>query len=313
MLQEFTKESQVKSILVMTLSNVGDVVLTAPVIDILLRDFPTVKFTVIVSPKGKSLFDGHPHLEIVLFNKASNWREKLKLYVQLWHQNFDVIVDLRRTALGFLLPCRWRLPLFVPAFKGHNLEKHLNRLALIYKAERAGMNLAIIPSPVDLLKDVKGYILLAPTTADSAKRWSGESFAKTADALAMLGYPIVFSGDKADINYIEAIQRQMKNESISIAGQTNLRELFYVIKNSRAVIAHDSGTMHLASYANVPVLALFGPTDAVVSGPWSSRAAFVQDNSECPRCLAPKSKHLHNCMSGIRVDRVLASMKTLLS
>ena len=50
--------SRINKILVISLSNIGDVILTLPVMDILLGDFPRAKFSVVVGPKAETLFKG---------------------------------------------------------------------------------------------------------------------------------------------------------------------------------------------------------------------------------------------------------------
>ena len=63
-------KSSVKKILVISLSNIGDVILTFPVIDILKEELPAAQLSVVVGPKAVSLFDDNPYIkEVIIFDK----------------------------------------------------------------------------------------------------------------------------------------------------------------------------------------------------------------------------------------------------
>jgi len=56
---------------------------------------------------------------------------------------------------------------------------------------------------------------------------------------------------------------------INLAGLTSLRELISLISLCDLLLTNDSGPMHIADALSVPVVALFGSTDSVVTGPYS--------------------------------------------
>lgn len=270
------KNSSVKNILVVSLTNIGDVVLTCPVIDILLRDFASANLSVIIGPKAASLFAGHPRITTIIYDKQRPLGGHIQWFLGLSRNRFDMIVDLRQSGLGLFLPCRWRTPLTVKPFDGHSRLKHLRRLEEIYPQPLlSGQRLAIIPKEVKVTWDISNYVVIAPGAADSAKRWDPAGFVKVADALAAQGHAIVFVGDTADAGLVEAIRGNMKKPSVSLAGKTDLRELAFVLQRAKFAITHDSGTMHLACYFDVPVVAVWGPTDVGKYGPWSSKAVVV--------------------------------------
>ena len=61
--QEEKTEAKIKKILVISLTNIGDVVLTFPVIDILKKDFPASNISVVIGPKAQTLLMGNPYLD----------------------------------------------------------------------------------------------------------------------------------------------------------------------------------------------------------------------------------------------------------
>ncbi|HLD88424.1 MAG TPA: glycosyltransferase family 9 protein, partial [Candidatus Omnitrophota bacterium] len=182
--------------------------------------------------------------------------------------------------------------------------------------------LAIVPKP--LARDVlpKGkFVVIAPSAADSAKRWTADGFVEVADFIAAKGMAVVFTGGAAETGLIEGMRRRMKNPpagplrprseaseagpSLSLVGQLDLRELAFVLSKAAFVVAHDSGAMHIACYFGVPVIALFGPTDHTKSGPRDPKSVVIRRNGSCPRCLNPRSRAPHQCMAAIQAQDVI--------
>ena len=100
---KLSKKSELKHILVVSMTNIGDVVLTCPVIDILRRDFPKAKMDVVVGPKAVSLFADNPNFPVKVFDKQASLKQKLAWFLDLYQAHYDCVVDLRRTMLPFFL------------------------------------------------------------------------------------------------------------------------------------------------------------------------------------------------------------------
>ena len=237
MFGKLCKNSSVNNILIITLSNIGDVVLTCPVIDILLKDFPRARFTVIVGEKAKTLFASHPRIEVKVFHKKMPLFYYVLWFLNLRLRSFDLIVDLRETALGIFLPCRFRTPVVKREFKGHMRFKHLQRLKAIYPdAEIIKERLSIILKKVSSVSRLSKYVVLAPGAADQAKRWMPSGFAAVADHLVNQGFQIIFVGDRNDAQTIDGILAHMKSPGISMAGKTDLQELAFIISRAHLTV-----------------------------------------------------------------------------
>jgi heptosyltransferase-2 len=319
MCAKLLKKSGPKRILVVSQTNIGDVVLTCPVIDILRRDFPQAKIDVVTGPKAVSLFADNPEIRVKVFDKQAPLRQKWAWVLDLCQEHYDCVVDLRRTALVFFLRPRYATPLiFFKTIQGHKKDIHLNRLSQVYDFDTTSpRQYAVLTTKEDeqffektVVPALQGrnFVVIAPGAADSAKRWHSQGFAAVADYLSATK-KVVFVGDAKDAGIVEDIQGRMKSSSVSLAGKINLRQLAFVLKKCSWAMTHDSGVMHLACYFNVPVLALWGPTDINRYAPWSSKSAVVRRNEKCPRCRDPKSKGSHHCMSFITVEDVLNVIK----
>lgn len=320
---KLSQDSNVNNILVISLTNIGDILAICPAMDILMDDFPAAKLSVIVGPKGRSLFEENPNIDrVYVYDKHASIKEKIEWIGVLRRQSFDAVIDFRNSLIPFLVHSSTRTPpeFFKP--KGmHLVEKHLWRLKSIYSfqnrstARRAIVNLPKDREYVDSL--LKGYIkpreeflLVAPVAADSAKTWHPEGFAKVCDALiSQYGIKVVMVGGSENEEVINRIQSQMKYPFLALAGRTNLVQVAELVNRSMFSIVHDSGIMHLASYFNRQTLALFGFTDPNLSGPWSENSGYIWKNKSCPRCQFPKSQVRHQCMGQITPDDVLSCIK----
>jgi len=303
-----------KRILIVSQTNIGDVVLTCPVIDILRRDFPQAKIDVVTGPKAVSLFADNPNFTVKAFNKQAPLRQKFTWFLDLYQARYDCVVDLRRTALALFLMPHISTPLVAASIGVHKKEMHLNRLRQVYDFDTLSeKQYAVLTTKEDeqffegsIAPALKGqsFIVIAPGAADSAKRWHPKGFAAVADHLSAT-HKVVFVGDVKDAEIIDDIQGRMRTSALSLAGKINLRQLAFILKKSSWAMTHDSGIMHLACYFNVPVVALWGPTDINKYAPWTQRSVIVRRNEKCPRCRDPKSEGAHNCMSFIEVEDVI--------
>ncbi|MFH1857356.1 MAG: hypothetical protein ABH845_00410, partial [Candidatus Omnitrophota bacterium] len=118
-------------ILVVSLSNVGDVFLTAPVVRELRRAFPAAALHLVVGKGTKEIFEGDPRLRgIMEYDKKAPLREKWRFVQSLRQKRFDFVVDLRHTLLPLLLGVRFHTPLFArpPRRLLHQMDRHLWQL-----------------------------------------------------------------------------------------------------------------------------------------------------------------------------------------
>ena len=305
-------KSKIKKILVVSLSNIGDVVLTFPVIDILRRDFPKAQMSVIVGPKAEPLLQGNPAIHrVILYHKKQSPFQMISWLVKLRKDSYDLVVDLRNTMIPFLVSTHYLTPPFLKRKSHQHMRwQHLNRLRAIYPyKEDAKERLALhIPSQERLsttnmicneIGDRKPYVVIAPGAADSSKRWKEENFSRLADELIKrFAVQIAFVGDKHDRVVADAICQRMDQQAVNFCGRISLIHCAVVLERSCAALVNDSAPMHLASYLNVPTVALFGPTDPRVYGPWSESCRVVERKSSCAVCRdlrSSESTFLHGC------------------
>ena len=139
----------------------------------------------------------------------------------------------------------------------------------------------------------------------SAKRWLSERYAALLDMLIEeKDAAVIIFGSPNEIAIAQAIQSGMRQNPVVLSGKTNLAELIAMIACCDLFITNDSGPMHLAAALRVPTLAIFGPTDAIATGPMSPSAVVVNKNVECSPCLLRECPIDHRCMVRISSEEV---------
>ncbi|MBP9854240.1 MAG: glycosyltransferase family 9 protein [Candidatus Omnitrophica bacterium] len=290
-------KSKIHKILVISLSNIGDVVLTLPVVDILRRDFPKARISIVIGPKAESLLKGSLIFEhVFIYDKHQTGFEKLEWIKKLRKERFDLAVDLRNSAIPFLIGAKNYTPLNLKKKElVHMKTKHLNRLRQVHPfSEESAHRDALCALSLDqiiveecLQKNIgqnAAYAVMVPGSADQAKRWSVKGFAQVADFLHNEYHvSTIFLGDQNDIPVVDSVQKLMTTVPHNLCGQTNLIQTAEFIRNSKLVLANDSAALHIASYLNRPVIALFGYTDPIKYGPWSQTSWYLKASGNLPK------------------------------
>ncbi|CAK8718718.1 Heptosyltransferase-1 [Candidatus Electronema halotolerans] len=159
----------------------------------------------------------------------------------------------------------------------------------------------------------KQIIYANPAARWQTKFWPVENWAALADHFAAQGKVLIFGGSDKEAEYIAAIARLMRSQPVIAAGRLNLAQSAALINKAALYIGLDSGPMHIAALAGVPVVALFGPTHPERVGPWRVRHRIVR--AEGLACLACRKRHCGHlsCMKGISVQAVAESALELLA
>ncbi len=321
----FKNTANIRKILVISLSNIGDVILTFPVIDILRTDFPKAEISVVAGPRAETLLRGNPHLEnVFVFDKRQSFLKNICFMGKLRKENYDLVVDLRNTAIPFFIGGRYRTSFW--DYKKNNVHmrlKHLNRLRTIYpySAQAQEKYSLFIPEKDriyigqllegEICVDVKKNIVVAPGAANHDKRWTQKGFQEIGDYLVKQGANIIFVGDQNDREFAQGIQERMREHSVNFCGRLTLIQLAELCKRASLVISNDSAPMHLASYLDRPVLAVFGPTDPQKYGPWSKKSYFLHKNEHCLKCQNNRLTTSHTCMEAVKSEDVIKILKEI--
>jgi heptosyltransferase II len=163
-------------------------------------------------------------------------------------------------------------------------------------------------------------VALAPGAAyGGAKRWPPERFGELAAALAADRIECVLVGSAADAGTANEVAHAFRSRVASttanvhdLTGRTDLPALAGVLTRCRALVTNDSGAMHLAAAAGVPVTAVFGPTNEQATRPIGDAHQVVSHPVWCRPCLLRECPIDHRCMRGVTVSAVVdAARRTM--
>ncbi len=149
------------------------------------------------------------------------------------------------------------------------------------------------------------------STYGHAKRWLPDRYAEVVNRVvkdaqrrsgARVGVAIL--GAKGEEPLGKAIADQIKTRSVVCSGQTTVRELMALVKRCQLFLTNDTGPMHVAAAFNVPLVAVFGPTDWQTTSPFGVDAQLVRQPVSCAPCLLRECPIDHRCMTGVTVEQV---------
>jgi heptosyltransferase-2 len=98
---------------------------------------------------------------------------------------------------------------------------------------------------------------------------------------------------------------------IDLAGQTTLRELIALIQTCHLFLTNDSGPMHIASALGIPLIALFGSTSDIATGPYNG-GRVIHKHVPCSPCYRRECPIDFRCMTRIEVPEVYQEIQHLL-
>lgn len=210
------------------------------------------------------------------------------------------------------------------AGRGRPLWRHYVELAREAGGGPAVPDFRLDPGPAaaqraeDLMEGIPegDAVALAPGAIyGPSKQWPGESFAALARTLADRKIPVVVVGGAAEREAGAALAAATGARDVT--GATGLLEAIAVLARCRALVTNDSGALHLARAAGTPVVALFGSTSPVWTGPEPEEGETLWLGLPCSpcfrrRCPLPAADHLR-CLREIEVDTVVAALERVVA
>jgi len=89
-----------------------------------------------------------------------------------------------------------------------------------------------------------------------------------------------------------------------------VRTAMAVLARVSLLIANDSGLMHLGAALGTPLIAIFGSTDPVATGPFSDRAVVLRHPLPCSPCFKRTCDTGYPCLEAVTMEEVLAAART---
>lgn len=147
----------------------------------------------------------------------------------------------------------------------------------------------------------------------SAKCWPPDRFRSLiAKLIADPLVTVLCFGDRAGAPVVHEICEGLSPQVIDLAGKTTLRELMALIQQCTVLLTNDSGPMHIAAALKTPLVALFGSTNPVATGPYGSGDVICKQVS-CSPCYRRTCPIDFKCMKEISVEEVYQTLNRYFS
>jgi lipopolysaccharide heptosyltransferase II len=322
--------ANINKILFITLSNIGDVMLTLPALDYLRRKFPEAKITVVSGARPKEIFENNPAADdLIVYDKHARLKEKIKLFRRLKKEGFDMVVDLRNSFFGLFLSARHSV--FLNSGKCfHMKDRHLSRVhGSGFMVQGSWFKKTIESSfcigPEDQAHIEKilennnigsgdKVVVIAAGARSATKIWPKEKFARLIERIIEeLNAKVILVGDKADAFITKYISEHSACSLLDLAGKTTISQLGALLRKASLLVTNDSAVLHLASYLDKPIVAIFGPTSDKKYGPWSVVSATLKKEIFCRPCQKAECRFKSmDCLHLIKVEDVLKQVKNIL-
>ena len=333
-----------KRILIIEVNWVGDILFTTPAIRAIRENNPKSFIAVLVVPRCVEMLEDNPSIdEIIVFDEKAAHRGvfgRLSLILELRKRRFDTVISFHRSMSRMLIAVfagisrrigyytrkrSWLLTDTVAMSEGqlHRVEYFLN-ITRAVGIDTTDKNYQFFIPEASLIKadqilrensigKDEGFFVINPGGNWPPKRWPKERYAKLCQGLkARYGRRIVITGAEKDIPLAEDIIRISGDCAISICGETTLKELAAVMRRASLVVSNDSGPMHIAVSQKTPTIAVFGPTDPAITGPYGDgRYIILHKWEECEVPCYDLSCKDFRCMEEISAEEVLDAIKRL--
>lgn len=299
-------------ILLVRVGAMGDVLHALPAVAGLRAMLPDAHLAWAIEPRWQALLrdtSGHtPLVDTLHLVETRLWKQRplslatarslVSLRSGLRAGAYDFCIDLqgslRSATIGWLAharelvgsahpretPARLLYHRRVPLAAMHVVDQAAN---LLSAAVHLPLTPASVPLPADPTAEVwwrdfpnaaKPFVFLVPQAGWGAKQWPADRMGKVARQVSLAGFRVLVNQAHHDDPLAAAVVQSSRGTASAIA--TDLPQLIALIRRASLVIAGDTGPLHLAAALGRPVLALFGPTDPVRTGPYNTPARVLR-------------------------------------
>jgi lipopolysaccharide heptosyltransferase II len=325
------KRLQPKRIVLIKPSALGDIVHALPVLGALRRRFPQAHIAWVVQHAYESLLRGHPDLnEVLVFERRGGPIAFLCLLAELRERQFDLAIDLQgllRTGTmtaATLAPVRLGLE-GAREGAGHFYTDLLplpdrdtihavDRYWRVAESLDAGHEPKQFHFPVDeraaswaketLSALPRPWLAVAPGARWETKRWPAEHFAiLIASAQRRYGGSAIFVGGRDDAALANQIAPKLVGPHLNLTGASTLPQLVALLRQVDALIANDTGPLHIATALGTPVVAPYTCTQIVRHGPYMQLERARATNVPCAGSYLKRCDRL-DCFRELTADRL---------
>lgn len=340
--QGLVGRTDIRRILIIKWSAMGDVVMATAVMEDIYRAFPASRIDLNTMPSMLGLFEHDPRFHEVFAidvrRKGSRLQNGVAWLKRIRAGDYDLVVDLQRSdhsraMLSILQMAGQGIRYRIGNWGGipYTIRPHpVPRDAHPFDMMRAAISAAGVPTvtchPVlhtgvtnvervgtllrsnELVPGQFAMLLPGSQAAGWLKRWGWENYVELAHRLHDGGIEkIVLVGGLDELEECGSIAQQCGEWLVNLAGKTQILDVVSIAEAACLIVANDTGTAHISAAADTPMIVLCGPTNPGRVMPVGRNVVALQAGTGCINCYA-KFCRLSNqeCMSALKPEVVTA-------
>lgn len=347
-----------RSVLIIRLSAIGDVIHALPLLDLLHEQLPGARIGWLIEELSAPILEHHPHVDHVHVIPRRRWRgnfhklfhgEIMPFYTRIRNENWDASIDLQGISKSALAAWACGAAKRI-GFAGDN-SRELNFLFNRSRVAPRDSDIHIVEQNIRLLEGLgitipeklpRGTIHLLDSEKEEMRRmleavgWGGEKLLAVnpgagfvtkrwalpnyvevgRELIRRSGYRPIITWGPGEEKMRDFLAGELKGERVLVAPPTGVRQMTTLISLCSFFLGGDTGPTHIAGIFGVPVLSIFGATNAARNCPWPSRGPdragmYIQrEDLECIPCrkrTCPLGGAAHlACLTGLSPPDVLA-------
>lgn len=327
-------------ILIRSTNWIGDAIMTTPAVRTIRQNFPEAHIAVLAYPWVADIFHNSPHVdEVISFNKKKEHQGCKGLWSlcrELAGAEFDAAILLQNAFEAALIATFAGIPVRAGYIRDARrlllthpvkISPEVRRLHQVHYYQGLCRGLGLNPGPDELFLHLapevdlwareffgkyKGQPIIGfnPGAAyGPAKCWPVERYGQLAAVLAKeMNAVIPVFGTSSDSKTAAVIKSFAPENVVDLAGNTSLAEAMSLIGVCDSFVTNDSGLMHVAAAQRTPLIAIFGSTDPVATGPFADNVVVLQNKLDCQPCFKTHCKSDFRCMKSIGVAEVAGAV-----
>lgn len=341
-------DKSIKKILIIKWSAMGDVIISTALFDDISKAFPCASIDLNILPPWDRLFHNDPRFDEIITVDLRNSEKGLK---GLWRwlreigsRKYDLIVDLQSNDRSRFLMMALHLTRRTVPFRVGNHNRYPYNVAPkpakewpihAHTVQQRALEVAGIPAqtprPVlhietevrqraEKLQLEYGlqpnrYAIFLPgcQAAGYLKRWGVDNYAGLARLLHAQGLKVAIVGGPDEMDECEQIRNRVGEDWIvNLCGKTQILDIVPLAEAARLSVGNDTGTAHVSSASDRPMVVVCGPTDPRRVKPIGENVRALQTSGlGCLNCYCKKPCEHHSCMKRVTPQMVIDELNAM--
>jgi heptosyltransferase III len=292
-------------ILLLKFRNIGDVLLTTPLIKNIKSNYPNALIDFSVNKGTESMITMNPNLNKVITYDREEIRSlpiikrllrEIQFFRSFKNENYDLVINLTDGDRGDLISWYTKAPIRV-GYKGKNsifkngITHEMPEQGLRHSVELALDSLRLLNFPITekiveifwsekdenivrkKISSFDNFIHIHPVSRWRFKCISDSIMAQIIDFIEIdleINVIITASDDIFEIQKVDHILNLTTSSPLNLSGKLSLKQTAALNSHAKLFVGVDTSIMHISASNNVPVFAFFGPSGACHWGPWDN-------------------------------------------